>query len=1062
MNDWSLLQDYISHRSNTAFAELVRRHIGMVYGTALRQVRDPHGAQDVTQAVFILLAQKSSSLSSGVVLGGWLYRTASLLSLKYLRDEQRRHAREKEVAAMPIANDDSDAQLWAEIAPHLDDALAQLSPADRDGIVLRFLQQRSFREVADTLRISEDAAKKRVTRALEKLRSKIASRSITVSSVALAAVLGNKSFATVPTALESLCLSNALGNGPLTSSTVETLLKDFVVPGTHTAVKWAVGVAALLVGSFVGIQQFSNPAEPANAANVPSEQTVSAATPVAELIPAGLASADEARTGSLALRVERASDGGPLPEADVRTVFYGSPSRVSTLRTDSEGVARIEYPPATTFQGMAIWIAANGHVPLSVSWRREEVDNLPRNYTIRLAEGHRLFGRVVDEQGNGVAGAKLSFKGEGIEWNRRESISYVNESVKPVTDANGFWEGNFFPAHLEWIAGVIEHPDYADTTFSKQIKVSNAQSAVFVLQRGVSVSGLVTDPEGNAIPDASVELQDLSGWRDQRKATADGAGQFKIDRVAEGKFALRVSATDYKKESMVMQLAKSATNLTVKLKPVPILGNATLRGRLLTAEGRPATPGSVNLYSTNAARSWSADVNSDGRFEWNKAPEGTLRLNVGAFGHEPMVVHLAADGAEHEIRLSAKPTMKLSGKVVDADTGDLVANAKLMLESAPGFTDRGRPEWLGEAYDGTFNFTVEPSQIAPQNGPGFFPHQRHKVSTNALLYVEAPGYRRKAFELPRHTNDLDVTVELQAGGAVEGQVLFGNQQPAAGAVLAFGTKTVRAHMDQPGVFAKSHEPNLAARATAGADGTFNLGELPFNATRVLAVHEHGWANVAVESLPSDPIVLQPWGRVEGFTRIPPQPGEKLQISIQGQSMGPETMSYNFYVDPDVKGRFVSDKIPAGPARVALMHRGNDIGVWSHLNDITVRAGQSTQAILGENGVLITGRIQLPKSRSDIDWARSPQHMNLKQPPGPASFEMPSQSYGFFCQPDGTFSIDAVLPGEYRLSLSLNSKNEAVDDISNVREETLGQLMKDVTVGSEDLDLGTIMLESTQN
>ena len=670
------------------------------------------------------------------------------------------------------------------------------------------------------------------------------------------------------------------------------------------------------------------------------------------------------------------------------------------------------------------------------------------------------MGRVVDEQGNGVAGAKLSFNGEGSDWNRRETISYVNDSVHPTTDANGFWEGNFFPAHVEWIAGTIEHSDYAVTTFSRKVNVADAESLVFTLQRGDMVSGTITDAKNNALPEATIELQDLSGWRDRRKASVNPEGRFEFDRVAEGKFAVRAAAPDYRKESLVINIAKSGTNVSLALKPVPQLGSATLRGRLLSAEGTPLTHGAVNLASTNPAFSWSAEIDSKGRFEWNYAPEGTLRLKVGASGFEPAEVQIAADGAEHEIRLQAKPMIRLAGKVVDTRTGAPMADARIMLETAPGFHDSGRPEWLGEAYEGLFSFKLDASKIAPQGGSVFFPHHNHKVSTNALLYVEAPGYRRRTIELPRQTNDLDVTVELQPGAAAEGEVLFANHQPAPGAVLAFGTKTIRAFMDKPGVFAKSHDPNLAPRATSAADGTFNLGDAPFNATRVLAVYEHGWANVSLDSLPGTPIVLHQWGRVEGVTRIRPQPGEKLQITIQSKSVRPEVMGYSFSADLDSSGRFVFDKIPGGPAQVALLHSGNNVGVWSHLTTVNVRPGESTNVTIGDSGVRITGRIQLPKPRTDIDWARSPQHMNLKTPPGEPTSGLPAQSYGFFCQPDGSFLIESVLPGIYRLTLSLNSKNEKVDEIINVQEEMLGQLMKDLSVDTEDIDLGTITLEST--
>src|SRR6185436_11127220 len=124
MNDWSLLREYLERRSEPAFEMLVRRHLDMVYSAALRQVGDPPLAEDVTQAVFILLARKASGLSSGVVLGGWLYRTACLVARRALRDETRRRKHEQEAADM---NDPSSPdELWTKLAPHLDTALAEL------------------------------------------------------------------------------------------------------------------------------------------------------------------------------------------------------------------------------------------------------------------------------------------------------------------------------------------------------------------------------------------------------------------------------------------------------------------------------------------------------------------------------------------------------------------------------------------------------------------------------------------------------------------------------------------------------------------------------------------------------------------------------------------------------------------------------------------------------------------------------------------------------------------------------------------------------------------------
>jgi len=110
MNDWLLLRDYVDQKSEAAFEALVKRHVDMVYSTSLRQVRDPHLAQDVTQAVFILLARKASRLRSSVILGGWLYRTANFVASRALRDRVRQFQNEKE--ALSMLSEPSTDELW--------------------------------------------------------------------------------------------------------------------------------------------------------------------------------------------------------------------------------------------------------------------------------------------------------------------------------------------------------------------------------------------------------------------------------------------------------------------------------------------------------------------------------------------------------------------------------------------------------------------------------------------------------------------------------------------------------------------------------------------------------------------------------------------------------------------------------------------------------------------------------------------------------------------------------------------------------------------------------------
>jgi RNA polymerase sigma factor (sigma-70 family) len=181
--DADLLRQYVEG-SEAAFRELVRRHLGMVHATARRILATaPHLADDVTQTVFTDLAKQAPTLSPGVVLGGWLHRHACYLALNAARAEHRRHARERTAMEINALNENSgqDAQ-WAQLAPILDDALNHLGDQDRAAIVLRYLEQLDLRSIGVALGLSEDAAQKRVARALEKLREYLVRSGVTVAS----------------------------------------------------------------------------------------------------------------------------------------------------------------------------------------------------------------------------------------------------------------------------------------------------------------------------------------------------------------------------------------------------------------------------------------------------------------------------------------------------------------------------------------------------------------------------------------------------------------------------------------------------------------------------------------------------------------------------------------------------------------------------------------------------------------------------------------------------------------------------------------------------------------
>jgi len=239
LSDIELLDAYAGQRSEEAFRELVGRHVDFVYSVAMRQLRNPHLAEEATQSAFIALAGKAGRLRRKTVIAGWLHHAVHFAGLKLQRSEARRKHWEEEAAIMN-APGDADRSFEEVAQPHVDGALAELNETDRDAVILRFLQQRSFRDVAHELGTSEEAAKKRVTRALEKLRGLLAQRGVAISGAALAAGLSQMPVTAAPATLPStLALAVSAAAPVSTGASILTLLT------TKAKVAIAAGVVVL-------------------------------------------------------------------------------------------------------------------------------------------------------------------------------------------------------------------------------------------------------------------------------------------------------------------------------------------------------------------------------------------------------------------------------------------------------------------------------------------------------------------------------------------------------------------------------------------------------------------------------------------------------------------------------------------------------------------------------------------------------------------------------------------------------------------------------------------------
>lgn len=310
-----------------AFAELVRRHVDWVYSSALRQVRgDRHLAEDVTQAVFVLLARKCKSLGHKASLTGWLFHAVRYSAAHAVRAEARRRRHERRAAAMATEtrpSPEGEGPAWERLAPALDELVARLRDDDRRAVLLRFYQRKSMAEVGAALGVSEDAAKKRVAKAVERLRALFAHRGLApgglaLSTPALAATLLANTTHAAPTSAAAGAMTVAARGAASAPPDPPVALILRAAAGAMAAAKLKLAAAvavAVLVPAAVGGAWIAGAfdREPGRTASIPQPST----NPEGSTGPKSLAVAEDEALGLWNVPLAAAAGGRPAADGRV-------------------------------------------------------------------------------------------------------------------------------------------------------------------------------------------------------------------------------------------------------------------------------------------------------------------------------------------------------------------------------------------------------------------------------------------------------------------------------------------------------------------------------------------------------------------------------------------------------------------------------------------------------------------------------------------------------------------------------------------------------------------------
>jgi RNA polymerase sigma factor (sigma-70 family) len=1039
MDDWQLLQDYAKRGSEAAFRALVERHLGCVHAAAQRQVNDSQLAEEVTQAVFILLARKAGSFGREVGLPGWLFRTTRFVAARAARSERRRQQREREAFEMQQLQSSKTAS--PALGPVLDEALARLGERDRNAVLLRFAHDQSLREVGAQLGVSEEAAKKRVSRALERLRSFFAGRGFAVSVAALAGVLLQHLAQGAPAELAGRVLAKSLAGSSAAGTALPALAQETLDAWRWARLKVAGSLTALLAGLlWVGVVLAPQLRPDSGRGAKGDSRGPSAAAPAAaSRVTAAGRPTIPARSQQRVLHfhVVAKDTGEPVTGAQlaVNTVTAGEWSQRLDLATDEKGTAEVPYPPGAA--RLDVGVASSGWAARFATWRTDLDAAIPADYTLRLDRvTNWMGGWLRDEKGKPVANAavEMEFSASDMaqEENPRERFGFVGSVPVARSDQNGRWACAVVDRNAQRIPGLrARHPDFAlariasaawaadpDGAQSQSANLLWAGKLLTTMSGGLKLTGRVVDARGRPIAGARVDHDPCS--TEPLHTEADAQGWFAFGGLGAADFDFIVTAPGFAQDYRKVSVQVGMGTVEVRLK-----AGAVLRLRLVDEYGYAVSGGRVALTGPGGVYlpglNWSAMSGPDGRLEWTSAP-GDQRLNLCAskapeFGMSRGIL-VKADGEEHVIRLGR--TFAVSGRVTDAETGEPVC----VVKSCPGYGEGEYCWWRGETRhttDGTFvvYFSQQPMPWR--------------------VRVEAEGYTPFVSEWlrPDSSGTLEVALRrVDPSKTARGVVLRTDGQPAAGVEVALLSPEHGASLGRARFTGRAHDDKLIVATDAA--GRFAFPE-ERNAHTVVAVCSNGFARVPVSDTQQPlEIRLQPWGRIEGAidasARSRPVKYVKADDLLGLDLPGNLRLDHQcYYSTPQEDGRFAFEYVPPGSLCVWLdagAIENPQVTPYHHPTWIQVPAGATARVTVAEAGYRVKGRFIMPGR--DGDWTNQTRFAALDGdwPPEPATGPRhgltAKQWVRSFFDPgrltvaaDGSFeSRDPVVPGTYRLLLTI--------------------------------------------
>ncbi len=786
-----------------------------------------------------------------------------------------------------------------------------------------------------------------------------------------------------------------------------------------------------------------------------------------------------------------------------QAAFFSGKENAPQWLSDKDGVAIVhlgEIPSNHLSQQswFTVSVRHKGYAPHGMSWSAENKDvrpELPGEITVRLKRGISVGGVVKDEQGAPVSGLQVRLFGTGYwEGLKHEYPEYWTGGPglpQALTDANGHWQAEDFPADLDGMIVELIPPDGASQRFRKayvgweqdpretgepiNLEELRAGKAVFVLRSGLNLKGVVLDPQGQPLRNVlvkagtgAVNMQRLPDFR------TDADGRFHFSHLLRHQLMLTAYPNKFAITSLVADVTPNTPEIRLRLTPLRPLRIHVLDGKGQAAPGAKVT---VDAYRTEGqVLDFAGEADQNGILIWTNAPMSSFALTASSPSRScRQKIRVVPSQQEITFRLREGMTdeVVITGRARDAKTG-----APVKIQSVSYKTDFKGFELSEETRGREFRLTI-PAKIFTSGG--MYPSYQLQLAAEgyALLITDSRDFDE---------GDWDAEFVMQPASESSRTILQPDGEPAAGARV-----WIRANLNDGPLFCNQpnqYDGSRLLRLQTDVQGKFALPGLPEDQILVLT-HPQGCLEISRAELERQSLVkLQPWGRVEGVTKIGGQPKGGVQLGLSTLWWSPYNhgMLLNYSTTSAADGTFAFTNVPAGEyklCRYPAVRVGRSM-IEDHQTPVVVNPGETARVDYGGEGRAVIGQAKSDNPDLMVDWLNDNHTLTLKQPtikplsieefasskafhqaysvsytsPERLALARAARTYQLSFDQDGSFRADDVPVGAYELRISVNKPGEQENfgALGNPKAD-LGSLVRDVVVppGHQPFDIGTLIV-----